>query len=160
MNIYIHDPGLQALTALSLISTLHKSPQHILSSFQLVSSLAVPCQWLLTVEILQLHALRSFSQSTVAPFLLSPALQGSSDKVATTFHGPSGKHRFQQSLHCCRGVFAEPLPMNWLYNTVVYSTVAMSVRPTTVSSAGGCLLPEVSSRMTRAEHILFQQLRT
>jgi hypothetical protein len=42
------------------ISTIHKSPQHPLSIFQhTVSSLAVPWQWLLTVDILQLHALRS-----------------------------------------------------------------------------------------------------
>jgi hypothetical protein len=41
------------------ISTIHKSSQHPLSLFQpAVSSPAVPWQWLLTVEILQLHTLK------------------------------------------------------------------------------------------------------
>jgi hypothetical protein len=40
---------------------LHKSPQHPLSLFQpAMPSPVVPCQWLLTVEILQLPALRCF----------------------------------------------------------------------------------------------------
>jgi hypothetical protein len=39
---------------------IHKSPQRMLSRFQpAVSSPAFPWQWLLTVEIIQLHALRS-----------------------------------------------------------------------------------------------------
>jgi hypothetical protein len=46
------------------ISTIPKSPQHPLSHFQLaVSSPAVPWQQLLTVKILQLHALRSSCHS-------------------------------------------------------------------------------------------------
>jgi hypothetical protein len=57
---YINDLELQAITAPLLISTIHKSPQHLLSLYQLaVSSPAIPWQRLLTVEILQLHALRS-----------------------------------------------------------------------------------------------------
>jgi hypothetical protein len=71
------------LTAISLSSTLHKSPQHLLSFFQpAVSWPTVPWQRLLTVEIFQLHALRSSVtaarvellstiNSTVAPSLLS-----------------------------------------------------------------------------------------
>jgi hypothetical protein len=55
---YAYDLDLQAITALSLISTIHKSPQNPLSIFQpAVSSRTVPWQRLLTVEILQLHAL-------------------------------------------------------------------------------------------------------
>jgi hypothetical protein len=43
-----------------LIATVHKSPQHPLSLFQPAVSLpAVPLQRLLTVEFLQLHALKS-----------------------------------------------------------------------------------------------------
>jgi hypothetical protein len=49
---------LKAITAPLIISTIYKSPQ--LSLFQpAVSSSAVPCQGLLTVEIVQLHMLRS-----------------------------------------------------------------------------------------------------
>jgi hypothetical protein len=57
---YTHDPELQVITAPLLISTIHKSPRHPLKFLQpAVSSLAVPWQRFLTVEILQLHALRS-----------------------------------------------------------------------------------------------------
>jgi hypothetical protein len=59
LTSYTHDSELQAVTAPPLISTINKSQQHPLSCFQhAVSSLAVPWQRLLTVEILQLHALR------------------------------------------------------------------------------------------------------
>jgi hypothetical protein len=60
-NIYHSE--LRVLT-LSFIFTLHRSPQHLLSIFQsAMSSSAVPRQRLLTVEILQLHALRSSCHS-------------------------------------------------------------------------------------------------
>jgi hypothetical protein len=60
LTTYTHDSGLQAVTVPPSISTIHKSPQHTLSLFQpVVSSPTVPWQRLLTVEILQLHALRS-----------------------------------------------------------------------------------------------------
>jgi hypothetical protein len=59
-----HHSKLQALTALSLISTLYKSPQHSLSLFQYAMSWqAIPWQRVLTVEILQLPALRSSCRS-------------------------------------------------------------------------------------------------
>jgi hypothetical protein len=45
-------------TTSSYNATIHKSPQHALSLFQLAVSSAVPWQRLLTVEILQLHAVR------------------------------------------------------------------------------------------------------
>jgi hypothetical protein len=61
---YTHNWELQAVTAPPLISTIYKSPQHSLSLFQpAVSSLVVPWQQLLTVEILQLHVLRFYLQS-------------------------------------------------------------------------------------------------
>jgi hypothetical protein len=54
---------LQAITAPPLI-TIYKSLQYPLSFFQpAVSSPDVPWQWLLTVEILQLPALRSYLHS-------------------------------------------------------------------------------------------------
>jgi hypothetical protein len=60
LTTYTHDSELQVITVLLLISTLHKSPQHLPSLFQpAVSSLSISWQRLLTVEILQLHMLRS-----------------------------------------------------------------------------------------------------
>jgi hypothetical protein len=57
---YTHDSELQPNTAPPLISTIHKSPQYPLNLFQpAVSSPAVPWQWLLTVDILHLHALKT-----------------------------------------------------------------------------------------------------
>jgi hypothetical protein len=61
LTTYTHDSELQAITAPPLISTIHKSPQHLLSLFQPAVSLPlVPWQRLLTVEILQLHAFTPF----------------------------------------------------------------------------------------------------
>jgi hypothetical protein len=57
---YIHYSELQVITDPLLISTIHRSSQHLLSLFQpAVSSAAVPWQRLLTVELLQLPALMS-----------------------------------------------------------------------------------------------------
>jgi hypothetical protein len=61
LTTYTHNSELQATTAPPLISTIHKSPQHSLRLFQPAVSLpAVPWQRFLTMEILQLHALKSF----------------------------------------------------------------------------------------------------
>jgi hypothetical protein len=57
--VHTHVSELQEITAPPLISTIHKSPQNLLSLFQPVSSSAVTWQWFLTVQILQLHALKS-----------------------------------------------------------------------------------------------------
>jgi hypothetical protein len=88
---FIDHSKIQATTAPSLISTIHKSPQHLLSIFQpAVSSPTVPCQWLLTVEILPLHALKfslhSLPHSThsVAPVVF----------LITSRHGPRRKPPF------------------------------------------------------------------
>jgi hypothetical protein len=51
---YTHHSELQVITALWIISTIHRSSQHQLKLFQTVD----PWQRLLTVEILQLPALR------------------------------------------------------------------------------------------------------
>jgi hypothetical protein len=83
LTTYTHDLELQAITALSLIYTLYKSPQHPLSFFQpAASSPAFPWQRLLTMEILQFHApsfiftasrveLLLTINSTIAPSLFS-----------------------------------------------------------------------------------------
>jgi hypothetical protein len=73
---YTHHSELQVITALSLISTFYKSPQHPLSLFQpAVSSSAIPWQRLLTVDILQLHALRCSCHSRPCRTHLSPELR-------------------------------------------------------------------------------------
>jgi hypothetical protein len=60
----IHDSELQAITAPPLISTIHKPPQHLLSLFKpALLSLAVPWLRLLTLQILQLDALRFYLHS-------------------------------------------------------------------------------------------------
>jgi hypothetical protein len=61
---YTHHSELQVITAPSLIYTLYKSLLQTLSLLQpAVSSLAVPWQRLLTLEILLLPALRSLLSS-------------------------------------------------------------------------------------------------
>jgi hypothetical protein len=79
-----------------------------------VSSWAVPRQQLLTVEILQLNAIKSclyrisYITDLVAPVVF----------LTTSQHGPSRKSHFQQYLycctliHCCGGVFTKLLPRN------------------------------------------------
>jgi hypothetical protein len=63
-GLLTHDSELQAITAPLLISTIHESPQHPLSLFQPgVYSPAIPWQRLLTMESLQLHALRFYLRS-------------------------------------------------------------------------------------------------
>jgi hypothetical protein len=119
LTTYTRDLELQAIIAPSLISTLYKSSQHQPA----MSSPAVPWQRLLTVEILQLHTLKSslhgaslltasfphrlsYRTNSVAPIIF----------LITSLHGPIRKHRFQQYLHCCIrircsvNVFTETLP--------------------------------------------------
>jgi hypothetical protein len=59
--ICIHYSELQVIIALSLISTLYKSPQHPLSPFSSLLCLQqpFPSKWILTMEILQLLTLIS-----------------------------------------------------------------------------------------------------
>jgi hypothetical protein len=64
LNTYTHDSELQVIAVPLIIFTIHKLPQHLLRLFQLaVSSLAIPWQWLVMVEILQLHVLRYYLHS-------------------------------------------------------------------------------------------------
>jgi hypothetical protein len=91
LTTYTHDSELQVITAPPPISTIRISPQHPLSLFQpAVSSLAIPWQRLLTVEILQLHVLRFCLHSllcrTHPTTQLCPLL-------ITSRHGPHRKHR-------------------------------------------------------------------
>jgi hypothetical protein len=76
----LHTPfELQTITTLSLIFTIYKSPQHLLSIFQpAVYSPAVPWQRLLTVEMLQLHALTSLLSGEYPATELNSAGLGSS----------------------------------------------------------------------------------
>jgi hypothetical protein len=114
LTTYTHDSELQAITAPSLISTLYKSPQHTLSLFQpAVSSLAVPWQRILTVEILQLHALRSSLHSLPRRTQLSTKfvpylLHLCTDHIENTPF-PTGT-LFCVRIRCCGNVFTEPLP--------------------------------------------------
>jgi hypothetical protein len=89
LTTYTNNSELQAITAPPLISTIHKSPQHPLSLFYPALSLpAVPWQRLLTVEILQLHALRLYLHSLPCRTLsteLCPLL-------LTSRRGPDRKH--------------------------------------------------------------------
>jgi hypothetical protein len=78
LTSYKHHSELQALVTLPLISTLHKSTQHLLSLFQAaVSSPAVPWQWFLSVEVLQLHALRTSCHSCPCRILANCQLSDS-----------------------------------------------------------------------------------
>jgi hypothetical protein len=65
-----HNSELQAITAPPLISTIHKSAQHPLSLFQTaMSSLAIPWQRLLIVEILKIHAPKYSLQTPIQNWL-------------------------------------------------------------------------------------------
>jgi hypothetical protein len=107
----IHDTELQVITAPPLISTLYKSPQQPLSILQpTVSSPAVPWQRLLTVEILQLHALRSFLHSP--PYRIPCQLNwtGSPQLSSIPRYGPRRKYRsFSQANRFHGNVFASPI---------------------------------------------------
>jgi hypothetical protein len=60
LTTYTHDSELQTITEPSPISTIHKLLQHTRSLLQTaVSSPAVPWQQFVTVEVLQLHVLKS-----------------------------------------------------------------------------------------------------
>jgi hypothetical protein len=108
LTTYTHNPELQILTAPSLISIIHKSPQHPLSLFQsAVSSPAVPWERLLTMVSPLLPC--SSPVWTASPFQLNTFLRRlpyRTDLVAPTIvlitllHGRSRKHCFQQYLYC------------------------------------------------------------
>jgi hypothetical protein len=73
------------------LSTIHKLPQHLLSLFQPdVFSPAIPWQWLLTMEFLQLHALRSSLHSLPCRTQLNSL--SSKPPVITSQHRPHRKH--------------------------------------------------------------------
>jgi hypothetical protein len=86
LTTYTH---LQALTTVSLISTLHKSRQHPLSLLQpAVSSPAVPWQRFLTVEILQFHAIRFYLRSLPCRTQLSAESRLTPRLAAISHHRP------------------------------------------------------------------------
>jgi hypothetical protein len=87
-RIYWHQPKLQVITAPSLISKLYRLLQQTLSILQpAVSSTAVPCQRLLTLEILQLSALTSFLSVEYPATSPQPSLQSPTElPTLYTFH--------------------------------------------------------------------------
>jgi hypothetical protein len=122
LTTYTHHSELRVIKMLSLISTIYNSQQRPLTFFYsllYVSSPALPWKRLLTVEILQLHALKFCLQTSVAelntqlttarlvaishrpPSLLFTGWI-STDWIAlivfliTTLYGPNGKRLFQQ----------------------------------------------------------------
>jgi hypothetical protein len=119
LTIYTHDSELQIIKAPPLISTIHKSPQHTLSLFQpAVSSPTFPWQRLLTVEILQLHGLKSSLHSH--PYRTLHQL--TTDLLITSRHEPRRNTPFPLLYsNCCiinnllpsnGNVFTKPLPRN------------------------------------------------
>jgi hypothetical protein len=109
LTTYTHDSELQAITALPLLPTIYKSPQHQLRFFEpAVLSVAVPWQRFLTLEIIQLYAVISSLNCGSLPSDSFPhSLPYRSDSVApnvfltTPLQGTSRKHRFQQFPCCC-----------------------------------------------------------
>jgi hypothetical protein len=123
LTTYTYNLKLQAITAPPLISTIHKSPQHPLSFLfhPTVSSQAVPWQRLLTVEIFQLHALRSFlhrlPQRTglVAPIIF----------VITPRYGPSRKLR--SSVACISVAAGTCKPSRCPETALLYPPISLSL---------------------------------
>jgi hypothetical protein len=106
---YTHHSDLQVTKALPLIFTIHKSPQHPLSLFQpAVYSPAVPWQRLLTMEILQLPAIRSSLHSLPRRTQLS---------VWGTFR--SSRHRLAFNRQLTGNHFARTGNIVWNNNSIV-----------------------------------------
>jgi hypothetical protein len=111
LTAYTHDSELQAITTPLLISTIQKSPQHPLSLFQSAVFTSRSLATVLTVEILQLDALKAsvhrlpYITHTVAPAVFK----------ITPRHGPRRNIPFPLFLHVDSLiwiVFTEPLPRN------------------------------------------------
>jgi hypothetical protein len=125
LTTYTHDSELQAITALSVISTLYKSPQHPLNLFQpAVLSSVVPWQRLLTVQFLQLLALGFYLLSL--PCRIQMAWLGR----PSCFQDNSSARTTQktQSRYCCRDVFTAPLDSNRPHRKQAVSTVTLLLR--------------------------------
>jgi hypothetical protein len=112
---YTQHSKLQVLTMLSLISTIHRSPQHLLNLFQsAVSSSAIPWQRPLTVEILQLYMLRFYFQSLPCRIqLLTLNWAKFQTSPITSQHGPHRKPcSFSHANHFHGNMFTELFPSN------------------------------------------------
>jgi hypothetical protein len=104
-----HNSELQVITVPSLISTIHKSPQHPLSLFQpSVLSPAISQQQLRTVGIFQLHAFIFCLQQ--------PPMQNSAELTASPSYLQDNSSAWTtqktQPFCCCRGMFTMPLHSN------------------------------------------------
>jgi hypothetical protein len=119
-----HESELRAITAPSIISTIHKSPQHPLSLFQpSVSSSAIPWQRLLTVEILQLQALKSSLHRL--PYRTDQALTlHLAYNISTRTTQQTQLFYFCVHVCCCGNLFAEPLPF-WTQRKRTFQKVEM-----------------------------------
>jgi hypothetical protein len=133
---YSHHSELQVITALSLISTNHKSPQHTLSLFPaccvFISRSLVTA---LTVEMLQLPALSFYLHSLGRRTQLSTNdCQLTTNWVAPLYLSYNHFARTERktlfptvTLLLCicysEKVFTEPLTKNGLHNTFVYSSI-------------------------------------
>jgi hypothetical protein len=118
-------------TAPPPISTIHKSPQHSLSLFQpAVSSRAVPWQRLLTVEILQLHTLKSTLHKLVYRTQLNKLRHScrleDNSSARTTWKRPVSN---STSTVACRFVaVGKCLPSRCLETALVYLLISRSLR--------------------------------
>jgi hypothetical protein len=110
IDTYTHDSELQVFTMQSLITTIHKSPQHPLSLFQpTVSSPVVPWQRLLTAEIVQLLWSIPFALASTTPQLkcqinygnisYQSPLQNSTELMAPTVLVIISRHRSYRKYH-------------------------------------------------------------
>jgi hypothetical protein len=125
MTTYTHNSELQAITVPLTNLAIHKSPQHPLSIFQpVVSSPAIPWQWLLTVKILQLHMLRFYLHSVLCRTLSQLIGSPQTIYLITPLHRLSRKHLLQQKLYHCRGVFTASLHSNGCCFTVCFEIFA------------------------------------
>jgi hypothetical protein len=95
LTTYTHDSKLEAITAPPLIFTSHKSPHNPLNIFQLAMfSPAIPWQWLLAMEILQLHVLKLF-----LPRLLYRTQPNSANFVSYNISAQTRQK--MPCFHCC-----------------------------------------------------------
>jgi hypothetical protein len=85
-HLYTDDSELQAITAPSLISTIHKSQQYTLSLFQPAAFTSRSLVMASTVELLQFHALKSsLNGGSLSTATFSHRLPLCAERVETPF---------------------------------------------------------------------------
>jgi hypothetical protein len=107
LTTYTHHSEIQAITALSLISTLYKSPQHPLSHFPACCIfVSRSLSTALKVEILQLHTVRFYHHSIPCRSLFSP-FAPIVFRISAR-HGPGRKHSYNNPFFVARVVSRFP----------------------------------------------------